>query len=255
MSRLVRVLIADDEPLARDYLRALLRKHENTTVVAEAASGTDAVAAILEHRPELIFLDVQMPELDGFGVVRRIGPAHMPAVVFVTAYDRYALQAFDVQAMDYLLKPFDEERFDLALARALRQLRAGATDVHDRLEKLVSHMEAERQYVVRIPVKTADRIRFVDAARVDWIEADGKNVKLHVGKETYSLNETLAGVSKTLDPRTFVRVHRSAVVNVASVQEVQPWFHGDFVLILNGGTQVTTGRLYRKEVRRLFDRS
>jgi two-component system LytT family response regulator len=249
----IRVLVAEDEPAARKLLATLLGQRADVAVVAEAGSGPAAVAAIRAHAPDVVFLDVRMPGLDGFGVVEAIGPANMPAVVFVTAYDEYAVRAFDIQAVDYLLKPFDRERLDRAVGRAVQHVRRGSPDeLAQRLAELLDQLKRGRGYLRRIPVKSEGRVRFLDTDRVDWIEADGKMVRLHAGKEVHVMRQPLAGLLTQLDPARFVRVHRSAAVNVERVQELQPWFQGDHVLILRDGTRVTTGRQYRDGVRRLL---
>ncbi len=245
----LRVLIVDDEPPARDLLRALLAEHDDVTVVAEANNGRQAVAAIRRHRPDLVFLDVQMPELDGFGVIEAVGSDRMPAVVFVTAYDRYAVRAFESEAVDYLLKPFDAER----LATALR--RAAAGELGRRLEGVMHRLRADRPAGRRLPVSRQGVVRFVEVDAIDWIEADGKHAILHTGRETHVVTETLAAVEARLEPDRFLRIHRSIVVNVDRIREVQPWFQGGFVLILQDGTRLTSGPTYRRRLLRLIGRA
>jgi two-component system LytT family response regulator len=257
----LRVAIVDDEPLARDCMRLALRGAPDVAVVAECANGVEAVTAIGEQAPDVVFLDVQMPGLDGFGVIDRVGADAMPLVVFVTAFDAHAIRAFEVHAMDYVLKPFADERFLAALERARsavqertqlalgRKLAAlvrdwGATargaeaasvpQMHDRAES--------RAALSRFTVREQGRVRFVAASDVDWIEADGNYLKLHVGAVTHRVRGTIAALTAELDPSTFVRVHRSTIVNLTRVRELQPWFGGDYIAILTTGVKVRVSR-------------
>jgi len=249
----LRVLIVDDEPLARERIRALLRDAPETEVVGECGDGRRAVAAIRRRKPDLVFLDVQMPELDGFEVLRALGPAEMPAVIFVTAYDRYALRAFEVHALDYLLKPFDRERFQRALARARSQLerdRHGA--VEKRLLALLEDLQPGRKRLERLVVKEGGRIFFLRADEIDWVEAQGNYARLHVGRETHLVRETMARLEAGLDPKHFARIHRSAIVNLERVREMRPDFHGDYAVVLRDGTRLTLSRNFREKFREFF---
>jgi two-component system LytT family response regulator len=249
------VLVVDDEPLARSGVRALLERDPELRVVGEAADGREAVDAIAVARPDLVFLDVQMPEMDGFAVIREVGPERMPAVVFVTAFDRFALRAFDVAAVDYLLKPFDDERFALAVERAKRSLRGGDAGGLSRLVDLLEARTAAEPgtpappYASRLMVKSASRTVFLRVEEIDWIEADDYYAKLHVGPRSHLLRETMASLEQRLDPERFFRVHRSAIVNLDRVREMQPLFRGEHVLILHDGTRLklSRGRLDRLE--------
>ncbi|MGH8637211.1 MAG: LytR/AlgR family response regulator transcription factor [Burkholderiales bacterium] len=245
-----RIIIADDEPLARARLRMLLGGESWVDLVAECADGTHAIAAIRELRPDLVFLDVQMPGATGFDVIEAIGPAHMPAVVFVTAYDRYALRAFDVCALDYLLKPFDRERFQQALGRARQQLQhpASSGDLERRLLELVQGLKHSPPRAERFVVRSGGRVYFVRAAEIDWIEAAGNYVKLHVGAEAHLLRETMTAIEAQLDPETFFRIHRCHIVNIERVQELQPWFNGEYVVSLKTGARLTLSRGYREKL-------
>ena len=244
-----RAVIAEDEPLQRALLRSLLADQPRVEVVAEAGDGVAAVEAIREHRPDLLFLDVQMPELDAFGVIDEIGLERMPVTIFVTAYDQYALKAFEVHALDFLLKPFDGERLGKAVRRALDQLRRPAVpDDSAQLLALLAELRTRGAYPERLPVRSEGRVRFVDVAAIDWIEAAGKHVRIHAGPETHELRETMASVERKLDPRRFLRIHRSTIVHAARVKEVQPWFGGDYVLILRDGTRLQSGRGHRDAV-------
>jgi two-component system LytT family response regulator len=245
----IRVLVADDEPLARERLRMLLSAEPDVHIVAECRNGADAIAAIQRARPDLVFLDVQMPNGTGFDVIAAIGTAHMPPVIFVTAYDQYALRAFDVHALDYLLKPFDRERFQQALARARQQIeRAVAGDLERRLRELVHDLRQPPQRPERFVIKSGGRVFFVRADEIDWIEAAGNYVKLHVGTETHLFRETMTALEGQLDPDIFFRIHRSHIVNIERVKELQPWFNGEYVVFLRSGARLTLSRGYREKL-------
>jgi two-component system LytT family response regulator len=252
----VRVLIVDDEPLARAHLCQLLGEDGEVEVVGECGNGRDAVAAIRELVPELVLLDVQMPELDGFGVVREIGVSAMPAVVFVTAYDAYALQAFEVFALGYVLKPVDRTRLGEVLGRAKEAIRCGAVeDTDSRLSALLERMRARHQERDRLALKVEGRIVFVRTGEIDWIEAVDNHVRVHVGRTSHTVRGTLAAFEQRLGGAQFLRVHRSAIVNVARIAEVQPWFGGDHVIILQDGTRITSGRSYRQRLHDFLKRA
>jgi two-component system LytT family response regulator len=247
-------MIVDDEPLARRRLRSLLSGETDVEIVGEFGNGRDAVKAIRESRPDLVFLDIQMPELDGFGVVREVGVSEMPAVVFVTAFDEHALKAFEVHAFDYLLKPVDRERFASTLRRARGKVRGEDTRaLGDRLEAMLAGLAGRRQEPQRLPIRKDGRIFLVKPEDIDWLEADGNHVRVHVGKESHLIRETLSKLEARLPERAFMRIHRSTLVNVARIREIQPWFQGDYVLLLNDGTRLTSGRSYRDRVRSLFE--
>jgi len=246
----IRTLICDDEPLARERVRSLLADQPGLEVVGEASDGDQAVAAILGQEPDLVFLDVQMPKRTGFDVIQAVGADRMPAVVFVTAYDQYALKAFDVHAVDYLLKPFDRERFEGAVDRARRKLDAdegGA--LKTQLMQLVREMQpaaAPRQD--RIVVKSGGRLFFLRTDEIDWIEAAGNYVRVHVGKEAHLLRETMNAIETRLDQKMFLRIHRSRIVNMERVKELHPWFNGDYAGILGDGTKLMLSRGYRDKL-------
>lgn len=227
----MKVLIVDDEPLARGVVRSLVERDPELSVVGEC-SGVDAVEAIERGRPDILFLDIQMPEVDGFDVLERAGANSVPAVVFVTAYDQYALRAFDVQALDYLLKPFDDARFYAALLRAKEKARL------------------RTPYVRRFLVRTRGKVVLVNVDDVDWIEAADYYVSLHAHGRSHLLRETMQELEARLDPSRFVRVHRSAIVNIDRVQELHPLFRGDSVLLLRDGTQLRLSRSRREEFER-----
>jgi two-component system LytT family response regulator len=241
VSEPLRVIVVDDEPLARDSIKVLLRSDAEVRVVGEA-SGKDAAALIARTRPDILFLDIQMPEVDGFALLEQVGADAVPAVVFVTAYDRYALRAFEVHALDYLLKPFDDQRFAAALGRAKERAR-GKTDT-----RLAAFLASRTRFLV--PAR--DKSIVVDADQIDWIEAADYYVSLHTGSTSHLLRQTMDEIEKQLDPRKFFRVHRSAIVNVDRVREVHPLFRGDCALVLDGGQRLKLSRSRRKEFEALF---
>jgi len=245
----IRTLVVDDEPLARERVMSLLQQEVDVEVVGECSDGTEAVSAIQEHSPDLMFLDVQMPGCDGFQVIRNIGPDRMPTVIFVTAYDEYALQAFEVHALDYLLKPFSKDRFLQTLRHAreaLEHRRAG--DLGRRLLALVQDVKPEPQRVERLVVKSGGRVFFLRTDEIDWIEAAGNYVRLHLGAESHLFRETMNRMEARLDSRRFSRIHRSRIVNTERIKELQPWFNGDYVVILRDGTRLTLSRGYREKL-------
>ena len=255
-SQPTRVLIVDDEPLARERLRSLLSSRPGMEIAGECPDGASAVTVIQKLRPDLVFLDVQMPGGSGFEVIEAIGPSRMPLVVFVTAYDRYALRAFDVHAIDYLLKPFDRERFEQALARAQQQLeRRSNGELERRLLELVQDLKTPQQRVERFVIKSGGRVFFVRADEIDWIEAAGNYAKLHVGAEAHLFRETMNTIESQLDPDLFFRIHRSHIVNIERVKELQPWFNGEYVVFLKSGARLTLSRGYREKLQERIGRS
>jgi two-component system, LytTR family, response regulator len=252
----IRTVIVDDEPLARRGIRAQLKEEKDIEIISECRNGKEAVVAIETQSPHLVFLDVQMPELDGFGVLDAIGVERMPAVIFVTAYDRYALRAFEVHALDYLLKPFDDERFARAIQRVRRQIeRQSIDDLSRRLQGLLDDMQTARKHVERLVIKSAGRIFFLGVGEIDWIEAADNYVRLHAGRESHLLRETMNSLEKKLDPDQFVRVHRSRIVNIRKIKELQPLFRGEYDITLRDGTRLESGRGYRERIRKLFSES
>jgi len=244
-----RVVIADDEPLARERLRTLLADQSWVQIVAECQNGNEAVDAVTRLQPDLVFLDVQMPGSTGFEVIETIGPERMPLVIFVTAFDKYALKAFDVHALDYLLKPFDRERFEQALARARDQLeRRTNGDFERRLLELVQDLKPSTPRLERFVIKSGGRVFFVRADEIDWIEAAGNYVKLHVGTDAHLFRETMNALEAQLDPDTFFRIHRCHIINIERVKELQPWFNGEYVVFLRSGTRLTLSRGYREKL-------
>ena len=252
----IRIVIADDEPLARERLRTLLAPESWAEIVAECQNAAEAVDAITRLKPDLVFLDVQMPGGTGFDVIDAVGAARMPLVIFVTAFDRYALRAFDVHALDYLLKPFDRERFQQALLRARQQLERKSTgDLERRLLELVQDLRPAPHKLERFVVKSGGRVFFVRADEIDWIEAAGNYVKLHVGGDAHLFRETMNALEARLDPDFFYRIHRSHIVNIERVKELQPWFNGEYVVFLRNGTRLTLSRGYREKLQERIGRS
>ena len=247
----------DDEPVARRRLRRLLRTAPDVDVVGESADGAAAVEAVRALTPDLVLLDVQMPELDGFGVLQNLaraepggkGRTQMPEVIFVTAHDRYAVRAFEVHALDYLLKPVDADRLARALEHArVRLLERQRAPVDPRLLALLQDLAAERRYLTRIPVKSEGRVLVVDLADVDWVGAADNYVILHAGPREHLMRDTMGRLERELDPDRFVRIHRSAIVQIDRIRELVSDFHGDFEVVLRDGTRLTLSRSYRAKV-------
>jgi two-component system, LytTR family, response regulator len=252
----IRALVVDDEPIARERVLSLLQQEEDMEVVAECGDGPQAVSAIQHHTPDLVFLDVQMPGLDAFGVINAIGAERMPTVIFITAYDEYALRAFEVHALDYLLKPFNRNRFADAVARVREHLaRARGRAAEPNVLELIDDLQTATRHLTRFVVRAAGRLLLVDAAQVDWIEAADNYAVLHAGAATHLVRETMAGLATELDPERFVRIHRSTIVQIDRVRELQPAFHGDFIVLLRDGTRLNMSRGYRSAVEAVLGRS
>jgi two-component system LytT family response regulator len=250
----LRTLIVDDEPPARKRLRDLLATEPALEIIGEAGSGTEAVRMIRGERPDLVFLDIQMPGTDGFGVIREIAEDNPPIVVFVTAHDEHAIKAFEVQAVDYVLKPVLEPRLKEAVRRAVERIRSGARATNGELARLLERLaQSAAPQSSRLPIKRDGSVTFVPVDDVDWLEADGDYVRIHAGKATHVVRETITEVLSKLPPARFLRVHRSIVVNAERIREVQPWFKGDYVLILHDGTKLRSGRTYRTVVQALIE--
>ena len=255
MPEKIRTLIVDDEPLARRNLRVLLEKDPQIEILDECRNGREAVKAIKALSPDLIFLDIQMPELDGFDVLARVGPEQIHAIIFVTAFDQYALKAFEVHALDYLLKPFDDERFAFALRRAKSQIEAREINrVSKRLLALLEEREsladssAEKSYLTRLMIKASGRVVLLKVGEIDFIEADGNYAKLHVGRKAHLLREKMHDLEGRLDPAKFVRIHRSIIVNLDRIKELHPHFNGDYIVVLEDGRQLRLSRTRRENL-------
>ena len=251
----IRTLIVDDESLARERIRDMLASDPSIEIVAECANGEEAIDAIQQYSPDLVFLDVEMPGIDGFGVLEALPPEQTPTVVFVTAYDQYAVRAFEVYALDYLLKPFDQERFDKALKRVKNQLASEKSDaLSERILRAIEDIKTKPVHLERLVIKMNGHVFFMKAEEIDWLEAEGNYVRLHSGKESYLLRDTISALESQLDPKKFIRVHRSAIVNVDRISELQPWFHGEYRIVLREGVQLTLSRTYREKLHELLGR-
>ena len=250
----IRVLLVDDEPLARGMLREMLQDEPDAVIVGESVNGREALEAIRTHHPDLLFLDVQMPELGGFEVLDALGKEPLPYVIFVTAYDQYAVRAFEVHALDYLLKPFDRDRFELSWQRAKAQMMRDRNGGSDRILALLEELKAGPKYLERLVIKAAGRIYFLETSEIDWIGAEGNYVSVHSGKKSHLLRETITSLESQLDPKKFVRIHRSSIVRIDRIQELQPWFHGEYRIILQDGTQLTLSRNYRDKLQEALGR-
>jgi two-component system LytT family response regulator len=268
----IRAIIVDDELLARRGIRARLERVGGYVIVAECASGREAVAAIREHVPNVVFLDVQMPGVDGFGVIDEIGAANMPIVIFVTAFDNHALRAFEAHAFDYLLKPIDDDRFTATVERARqRVVERAESEVARRLAALMSdirpalagvdHPPAPRAdpaaatpsgAVSRIVVRDRDRVLLIDVGDIDWIGADGDYVRIHASGKSHLIRDTMAAMEQRLDPTAFVRIHRSAIVNSSRIRELRPYSSREYAVILHDGTRLRLSRRYRERLRSHF---
>jgi two-component system LytT family response regulator len=243
----IRTLIVDDEPLARAMLRSFLADDAEIEVIGECGDGYTAIEMIESAAPELVFLDIQMPDLDGFGVLRALTPDAIPNIVFVTAYDQFALKAFDVHAVDYLLKPFDRERFERTLARAKQQIALQKREgVNQELLRILSEQNARSQPVKRILVKSGDKAFFVRPDEISWIEAQGNYVALHVGTQSFLLRQTIYALEKQLDPAKFQRIQRSMIVNLDAIRQMHPAGRGEYEIVLKDGVTLKLSHTYRE---------
>ena len=253
MNEKIRTVIVDDEPLARRSLRLLLEKDPSIEIVAECRNGREAITALNTTSPQLVFLDIQMPEIDGFEVLAAVGPEKIQAIIFVTAFDQYALKAFEVHALDYLLKPFDDSRFLKALAKAKSQMEQRemskiTSKLLALLEERVPKFGRQDAYLTRLMIKLASRVILLDVGEIDWIEADGNYAKLHVGRKTHLLREKMQDLEAQLDPRKFVRIHRSIIVNLDRIKEIHPHLNSDYIVVLNDGAQLRLSRSRREHL-------
>lgn len=245
----LRAIIADDEPLARERLRACLARDNDIEIVAECADGVEAIEAIDRHRPDLLFLDIEMPGASGFDVLQAVGVDRATGVIFVTAYDQHALRAFEYHAIDYLLKPFSTERFEEALAHAKARLRTEPPDVlKEQLLSLLGDIKGSSSYLKRVVVKTDGRIVLLRVEKIEWIEAAGNYVTLHAGSASYLIRQTMNDIESRLDPKQFLRIHRSTIVNVEFIKEMEPLFHGDLSVHLTNGQRLSLSRNYRDRI-------
>ena len=251
----IRALLVDDEPIARRGIRQQLQSEADVEIIGECSNGQEAVAAIRKHAPDLVFLDVQMPLLSGFDVVEEIGVERLPAVVFVTAYDEHAIRAFEVNALDYLLKPIEERRFQKTLNRVRDQLsQSPDRRLNEKLSALLRLLEkpetvpSDRPYLERVVVRDNERVLILPVAEIDWIGAHGNYVQIHTRIKPRLLRETMDGMERKLDPATFVRLRRSTIVNAERIKELKPLFNGEYAVILKDGTELTSSRRFRKRL-------
>jgi two-component system, LytTR family, response regulator len=252
----IRALIVDDEPLAREGVRLYLEASPDIQVIGEASSGEEAVELIESLRPDLLFLDVRMPGLDGFAVLEAVGADRMPLTIFTTAYDQFALRAFDAHAIDYILKPYDRERFERAVERARAQLNARRrVEIDERLGSLLEELRAREQYAERLVVRSGGRIIILRLDEIDWFEAASNYVRIRAGGREYLLRETMTALEAKLDPAQFVRIHRSTIVRIDRIRELEPLFQGDYVVILTDGTRLTSSRGYRERLQSVLQGS
>ena len=249
----IKTLIVDDEPLARERIRRMLQDEQDIAIVGECVGGLEAVETIERLAPDLVFLDIQMPQMNGFEVLQSIELPQMPIVIFVTAFDQYALKAFEFHALDYLLKPFSKDRLRSALNRVREQIEMTQPNtVDERITALLSDLKTENKYLERLLLKSSGRIYFVKTEEIDWIESAGNYAKLHVGQQTHLLRETMSGLEESLNPENFLRIHRSCIVNIDRVKELHPLFSGDYVVIMNDKRELTLSRNYRDRLLNLF---
>ncbi len=242
------VLIVDDEPLAREGLLLLLQGEPGIATVSQARNGGEAVQAIREARPDLVLLDVQMPGMDGFGVLRELGAEHMPPVIFVTAHDQYAIRAFEVNAIDYLLKPVTEERFAQALARVRERLSAQGLD-NRHVRELLQHLTTQPKYLARVALRAGGRISFVNVEDILYLQAAENYVQLHLKSARHMLHVPITTLEASLDPGMFLRIHRSLIVNVRHVHELETGPHGEYIVVLQGGTRLQSSRSYHDKIK------
>jgi two-component system LytT family response regulator len=268
---MIRIVIADDEPLARQRIRSLLEDRRDVTIVGEARDGAEAVDMILRERPDVVFLDVKMPELDGFEVIAALDEMNQvdteaaasscsPAIIFVTAFGEFAVKAFEVRALDYLLKPFDRARLDRALesAAARRAARGAAGDrstpFDPALRELLTMLRSEERREERFLIRSGHRMYFVLASDIDWADAAGNYVRLHAHGRNHLHRDTMKALETRLDPRRFVRIHRSAIVNIDRIAQIEPYVHGEYVVTMRDGTRLTSSRAHSAGLRALLER-
>ncbi len=245
----LRILIVDDEPLAREGIRTLLQKLKGIEIIGECSDGVQAVEEIRTNHPDLVFLDIQMPEVSGFDVIEQVGSTAIPVVVFVTAYDEHALKAFNVHALDYLLKPVDSDRLALAVERAKSYLSGlRKSEMSGKIDALLEGLRGGKRYAERIMVKSPGRITFLNVGEVDWIEADGDYVCLHAGGRKHLVRDKIGDLESRLDPALFARIHRSSIVRLGQIKEMQPLFSGEYSVLLFSGDRLTLSRTYRDKL-------
>jgi two-component system, LytTR family, response regulator len=251
----IRALIADDEALARKFIRRMLKDDHDVEIVGECSNGKETVATIRKQNPDIVFLDVQMPEMDGFAVLESIGIERLPEIIFATAYEQYAIRAFELHALDYLLKPFDQARFKDAIKHAKERVRSERqNDGRMQISALLESIKNKPQYLDRVMIKSGGRITFLSIDEINWIEADDKYVHLHTAKISPMVRQTLSAMETQLDPTKFRRIHRSAIINVKRIKELQPLFSGEYSIHLEDGTMLTLSRNYKNKLFELLGR-
>lgn len=249
----MRVLIADDEALARRRVREMLRGDPDVDVVGECSNGSETLEAIASLKPDLIFLDIQMPGTSGIDVASSFQAALNPLVIFVTAHDQYAVRAFEIDAVDYLLKPFDRERFEQTLERAKTAFRTQRDgQANQEILSLLGELRSRPQYLDRLMIRNNDRVIIIKTEDIEWIEAQGNYIRIHFGKQSSLMRETLGNLAAQLDPKRFARIHRSQIVNIDHILELQPWSHREYRVVLRNGTQLTLSRTYRDQLYQLL---
>jgi len=250
----IKVLIIDDEPLARERIKNLLENEVDIEVIDESGNGFEALSKIQEKKPELVFLDVRIPEMNGFEIIEQIDEENIPHIIFVSAHEKYALRAFEMHALDYLLKPFDENRFQQALCRARERIQIRKTgEITCRLKELIHNVKSEHKYLDRLVIKTEGRIFFIKTDEINWIEAAGNYITLYLDNEKYLMRETMNCMEARLDPGKFIRVHRSKIVNIERIKEIQSWFNGEHLIILDNGTELNLSRKYKEKMKEVFN--
>lgn len=260
LTRPIRAIIADDERLARTKLRVLLDSEPKVQIVAECDNGRQTVSAIRAHLPDLLLLDIQMPDLDGFQVLGELAPGEMPVVVFTSAYDQYALRAFEAHALDYLLKPFDQERLHHAIERVRTELhKSGDREITHRildlLHRVRTETRSESEADDRLVIRAKGRVIFLNLEEIDWVEAAANYVRLNVGKESYLFRESIGRISDRLNPSHFIRIHRSTIVNVRKIKELIPVNSGEYVVVLKSGKELSCSRGHRAALQRVIDKN
>jgi two-component system LytT family response regulator len=249
----INALIVDDEPMARERIADLLGSRGDVDVLGECDNGREAVNAIRQQRPDLVFMDVQMPEMGGFEVIETLAESELPEIIFTTAYDKFALRAFEVHAVDYILKPFERDRFYSALDAARNRVQARANkDVANRMATLLAELRSRSSGPVKIAVKTEGRILLIEANDIQWVEAAGNYAELHTGQDSHLVRETMTKLAERLPEETFVRINRSAIVNLAAIKELQPSFHGEYTVFLKDGAKLKLSRTHRDKLDRLL---
>jgi two-component system LytT family response regulator len=249
----IKTLIVEDDPLARKRIETLLQKDPAIEIAGRCKDGEEAVAAITRQKPDLVFLDIQLPKMDGFEVLKLIDQTPFPQIIFATAFDQYALKAFDYHAIDYMLKPFDDQRFYKAVSAAKeRILRNDTENISDRVQALLNYVKRDEVFLKRILIKADNRIHIIPVEDIQWFEADGYNIKIFGQTESFKLRNTMKEMEEKLDPEIFLRIHRSYIINMDYIKEIQEWFRGDYLVILKSGKKLTISKsYYRKVISRL----